>query len=373
MTDSLTSKIFNTHKTDYENPALLLGEEDVGMFDTIHTRYPELWRLYHQQKTMDWSEKEFNFSKCISDFKKCDRSQYQAMIFTLSWQMMGDSIASRNIAPVFAPFVSSTELWAALMKNNEIENLHAATYSEIVRGSFDDPRAAMDEILSVKPVFERSGPIMEALERTYRRSHEYALRLVPNDQETYNAAFSGIVALLLLERIQFLASFAVTFALADAGMFQEIGSAIRKIADDELTIHVAVDKFAIANELSSNPRATVYMENNKAEVIQMLTDVIEGEYNWIDYLFSEGRSIVGLTPIQLKQWVLYGAKDVAKVLKLSSDSLDIKFPSTNPLPYMEKWLNNSMFQPAPQEQTVVAYRLNMMDRDDEERIFDVGF
>src|SRR5690625_4478005 len=102
------------------------------------------------EKSLDWDENEFDYSSCNADFKKANRSTYDMMIKTLAWQWEADSVASRAIAPVLAPFITSSELWAAWQRISDNEVIHAATYSEIVRNSFDDPSVIIDEILRVE-------------------------------------------------------------------------------------------------------------------------------------------------------------------------------------------------------------------------------
>src|SRR6185503_13346409 len=196
----------------------------------------------------DWSFDEFPFSSCNVEFKSCDRSQYEMMLRTLTWQWEADSVASKTIAPLFAPFVSSSELWAALLKNTEIEVLHASTYSEIVRCSFDNPKEVLADILSKQEPIRRLGFIGKVFSDLHTLSHDYANGRVGNTQETYDQVMLGMVGLLLLERVQFMASFAVTFAICDTGIFQPIGKAIQKIAVDELECHAAVDKEVLKHE-----------------------------------------------------------------------------------------------------------------------------
>jgi len=51
----MKEKIFNTGKSDYNNTELLLGS-DPGLFDTIHKKYPKIWSLYKEMKSLDWFE-----------------------------------------------------------------------------------------------------------------------------------------------------------------------------------------------------------------------------------------------------------------------------------------------------------------------------
>lgn len=103
-------------------------------------------------------------------------------------------------------------------------------------------------------------------------------------------------------------------------------------------------------------RGIIAKETTRDEVSKMFNEVIEAEFAFIDYLFSEGRSLVGTNSNLVKQWVLFNAKDVANFLKLETDH---KFPKNNPMPHLEMWLNMNKQQAAPQEQDIVAYKVGI--------------
>lgn len=365
----IDSKVFNAHKTDYGAVSLFLGKEDMGVFDTINKQHPEIWECYNVMRSLDWDANEFNYSSCNVEFKTCGKSVYDMMIKTLMWQWEADSIASRSIAPIVAPFVTSSELWAAWQRISDNEVVHATTYSEIVRNSFDDPNEVLGDVLKVTQALSRLETISKVFTKAYETSHKYALRLVPNNQETYNAIFMFTVALLALERIQFMSSFAVTFAICDTGLFQPIGKAIQKIAQDELEVHVRLDKAVLATEMHTE-RGKLAFEQNRDEIKNIIDEVVNSELVWVDYLFSEGRELVGMNAEKLKQWVLFNAKDVYYFFNIESEH---KLPKTNPLKFMENWLDISKTQPAPQEQDIGMYRLGIMRRDDDNEVFDTEF
>ncbi len=248
--------------------------------------------------------------------------------------------------------------------------LHAATYSEIVRNSFKDPSTILDEILKVQEAHERLGRVVAALDRGYEVSHLYALGKIPNDQNLYNSVFELIVAFYCMERIQFMASFAVTFAICDTGLFQPIGKAVQKIAQDELEVHAELARVVLAHELTT-VRGKTAIATIGTRLRDMIDEVITSEMEWVDYLFSEGRELVGLNPERLKAWTRYSAYDVYNTLGLKSEVHDI--PKDNPLRFMEKWLNISKTQASPQEQDIAAYKVGILQRTDEGETFDIDF
>ena len=179
-----------------------------------------------------------------------------------------------------------------------------------------------------------------------------------------------IVALLCMERIQFMASFAVTFAICDTGLFQPIGKAIQKIAQDELEIHAELDRVVLLNELKTERGQTAFAQCRE-QIEKMIEEVVESELRWINYLFSEGRELVGMNADRLSAWTLYCAKDVYQLFGLTTDKYTL--PAHNPLKFMEKWLNISKTQASPQEQDIAAYKVGVMRRTDENQVFDVDF
>lgn len=365
----MLENVFNYSKNDYEKPSLFLGERQ-GLFDTINRRYPAIWKLYKSQKSLDWDENEFDYSSCNADFKSCTKSTYDMMIKTLAWQWEADSVASRAIAPILAPFITSSELWAAWQRISDNEVVHAATYSEIVRNSFDDPSAIIDEILRVQEAHERLVRVAKAFADGSVASHLYALGKIERNQETYNRLFMMIAALYCMERIQFMASFAVTFAICDTGLFQPIGKAIQKIAQDELEIHAELDREVIRHELGTEfgKRA---LKECREDICSLIDEVIDSELTWVKYLFSEGRELVGMNVERLSAWTKFCAQDVYGVFGLTSKKHQL--PETNPLKYMEKWLNISKTQASPQEQDIAAYKVGVMRRNDENVVFDDQF
>jgi ribonucleoside-diphosphate reductase beta chain len=364
----IDSNIFNTEKKDYTSPSILLGEQQ-GLFDTVNKVYPKIWKLYKTCKSLDWDESEFNYSSCLSDFKSCSKDTYEAMIRTLAWQWEADTVAARSLVNILSSVITSSEAWAAEQRISDQEVVHAATYSEIVRNSFDDPRKVLDEILAVSQSLERMETVSRVFSEAYKATHEYALGMIPNDQDLYNKVFMVYCTVLAMERIQFMSSFAVTFAICDTGLFQPIGKAVQKIAQDELEVHVDYRKAVIDYEMKTE-RGILAYEQCLPKINEMVNEVVETELKWNNYLFSEGRSLIGLNESVLSQWSLFCAKDIYNYFKIQSEHT---LPRKNPLRFMESWLNIGKTQSSPQEQDNAQYKVGIMRRDDEEKSFDFDF
>jgi ribonucleoside-diphosphate reductase beta chain len=364
--------IFNTKKSDYTQTSLFLGEKP-GLFDTVNKQYPKVWKLYKGMKSLDWDENEFNYSSCNVEFKTLPRAKSQKMIKSLAYQWEADSVASRSISHIVSLYDPCPELWAAWQQVSTNEVVHGATYSEIVRTSFDDPRSVLTDILAITEAMQRLSTIANELKWIRERGLLYALGMVPNDQETYNAIFMFAFVMLVLERLQFMASFAVTFALGEENCFMPIAKAVQKIAQDEYEIHVDLDREVLGNELQTE-RGQIAYQQMKSRMERVLNDVIRAELTFSGYIFEDDTGpedeLKYLNQQQLDRWVLFSATNIARPLRLEMD-----FPQVeeNPLHYMKSWMDISDTQPSPQEEANGQYKVNIMRRDDEEVDFDDEF
>lgn len=365
------SQVFNENKTPEEymaaNQPLFFGKSQ-GLFNTVYKPYPRIWALYKTMKSLDWDEKEFDYSQCLNDFKNCPKSVSDMMIRTLAWQWEADSVASRAIAPVLAPFITDSSLWAAWQRVSDNEVVHAATYSEIVRMSFDNPEEVLAEILKVQESLKRLDTVAKVFDDVYLASHKYALGEI-SEADAYDALFMTVVALFILERLQFTNSFGITFTICSANWFQPIGKAVQKIAQDELEVHAELDKEVLRVELATERGRAAY-HRNRDRIKAIADEVLESELTFNRYLFSEGRELLGANLQMLNSWALFNARDVYTFLDIDSEH---KFPKVNPMPHLENWLNIGATQSAPQEQDGNQYKVNTMVRDDTNVEFDIDF
>lgn len=362
--------VFNLNNTEWEdgNYSIFLGQEP-ALYDSINTKYQKVFKVYQQQVSQRWTFNEFNHEQSRLDFLKCPKSVYDVMILNLAFQWELDSVASRAIAPLFAPFVTNSEAWAAMMENSNMEITHALTYSEIARLCIRNPADIFKMVMKIKNFRNRATPILKVFDDLERAGAEYKLGLRKNDQETYNIVFKALFALYVLERLQFMNSFAATFAIVEQGWFQSVGKAVQKIMLDELACHAEFDAIVLAIEMKTE-RGKIAYEQLKPELIEIVEAVRSEEKDWNrNFLFAEGRSIVGLTPDLLDDWCDENTGVIYKTTKLTNP---LKVPK-NTLPWMANWINIDKFQNANQEADNNNYALNSINNDLGNTILAVDF
>lgn len=360
--------IFNVDKTAEEYSKVeIIGNGDIGLLDTINKRFSVIWDLYKEMKSLDWDENEFEFSQCLTDFEKAPEDACRAMIGTILWQWETDSVASQCPAVILAPYQPCTELWEAELRINDNESIHGNTYSEIVRMGFKLPQKVLQDLLQRTETFRRLEVIGEALKEVKKSSATIAyerevLGKEPTEEKMYMDMILFYFCMWCLERVQFMASFAITFTICQSGWFQAIGMAVKKICQDEYEVHSEFRK-EVLKQLIKHPVGAEAFEKLKPRLGKILDNVIASELKWInEYVFENGtRSLVGTNADLVSQWTLFCARPIVKELGLETS---YKLPTKNPMPHLDEWIDINKNQAAPQEQDNPAYKVNIVERDD---------
>jgi len=355
--------MFNKENTEWKdgNYSLFLGQAP-ALNDTINKKYQKLFDLYKLQKSIDWDEKEVDLSQDQMDMTTLPDNARELIIENLAYQWHADSVASRSIAGLFAPFVTNSELWDCWVKITEIENLHALTYSEIVRQCIPNADEVFKRVMDNEQIHERMEAIGKVFSELRIAGAKYVLGLISAD-EAYPIIMNAVVALYTLERGQFIASFANTFGVVEATQqVQGIGTLVSKIAQDERWVHAAVGEEVIRIELATE-RGAVWRVRYADTIKKLVDEVREGEYIFNRHLASKGWQVNGYNEKLGNDWVDYNFADIYKTLQLP---VEFNVPDKNPLKYMEHWLNLDKFQTAQQETNSVNYVLNSVVKDVEE-------
>ena len=339
----LPPNIFNTENFGSSYTPIFMGEKP-GLFDTINKCHPEVFKLYKLVKLLDWDENLFSYLPCKTEFKTCSSNEYDAMISTLAWQWETDSVAARSLMAVLSPFLTSAEAHCAYTSIQANENVHALTYSEIVRTSFDDPNNIVKDILSRKDAFARLKIVADTFEEALTAAHQYALGVIKDTQETYEKLFRFLVVNYVMERAQFMPSFAVTFSMANSGKFLPIGSALQKICQDEFQVHVKMGMTVLDIEMRTE-RGLMAFLNNRQWIIDLIEGVRSCEHVWSNKLLPNGKELTGLNSTLLNAYEDHCITDVYKFFRIPE-----KNPMTrHPIPWIEEWIDISKRQGSPQE------------------------
>lgn len=329
--------------------------EDLGIFDTINLQYPEIEKLYHQQMSQIWNEFEVDLTQDRMDMQRLPKEVVDLMVKTIGWQTLADSVASRSIAELLLPHCTNSELSGMLTAQSLFEVIHARSYAHIIKQTFSDPSAMLQDIYDNTNTLIRSEAIVKAFDELQALDNTATLA------DKRKALVKAFTALFALEAIAFMSSFAVTFAIAETDVFQGIGALVALICRDEV-LHTRMD-YAVLNGLKRDKEWVETFKMLAPDMKEILDSVVMQELDWSEYLFSEGRQVVGLNKILLQEYVLYMAKPLYDALGVEYGFDVVK---ENPLPYMEKYINPSNMQSAPQEINMTSYKVGAIVDDSNE-------
>lgn len=351
----LPKEIFNQNKVyDGNNPSAF-DKSEPGLIDTINRRHPKIWELYKRLRAQDWDELEFGYAKCLSEFKTCEPPFYKKMTLTLAWQYEQDSSAANNLVSILAPFNPSTEFWGAILRIAENEFLHGLTYSEIFKLSFENPSQVIDEVLGQTAAYRR----LHAVALVFKETKDVAAaifsgNLDPNSTEARRARIRFCATMFAMERIQFMASFGITFAFGSIGMFMPIAKAVQKIAVDELYIHVQTYRQVLLAEARVPENRGIFNELRK-DLKRIVDEIVTTEIEWNkNVIFADGIPIGEANLRSTNDWIYMSAAPVYETLGLTNPWPKI---TNHPLPYMKDWLDLNKNQNSPQEEKGANYLL----------------
>lgn len=345
--DILPVSILNLNKVYTSDPGSLFLQGGHGLIDSINRPHQKLFDLYKDLKALDWDEHEFELERCQIEFKTKPAHLCFKMIQTLAWQWEADSAAAHSIAPVIAPFVSSDDLWLAYLRINDNEGLHALSYSEIVKYGLGDAAKTLLDVVNNSEAAKRLSSVAKALHHVKMTGAKLTLGMIsPESDEAIEAAMMFSATMLVLERMQFMISFAATFAIGETGSFMPIVDTVQKILTDEYTIHIPVGKYVIRNELSID-RSRKAIDRIWPAVQELIFEVLKAEVHWnYNHLFADGKELAGIRPRMFEDWALFAANDIFETFGRPNP---LRIVNKNPLSYMNDWIDINKNQGSPQE------------------------
>lgn len=344
---------------------LFLGER-MGLHDVVDTTYPEIEKLVLLQRSQFWTETEVDLSKDVQQWDSLSTNEQDVSILNLAWQSQADTIAGRAPLLALLPLVTNPEMEELVNWWQTFEQIHTRSYQHIIRTVFPDPERVRDSVAMNEKAQKRLGILADCFEELHYISAQFTLDSYDgNPYKTYSknavqlAIIRALASLYALESIQFFCSFACTFALAELGIMTGISDILRLIAKDE-ALHTRFTH-AIISILRKDPEWADLVEQVLQNEFHAIMGAVEDlESDWADYLFSEGRSILGLNAESLKDYGAYLRGGAVRALGLPPIE-GRPIVDRNPLPWINQYLDPSMIQVAPQERDVTNYRVGSVD------------
>ena len=363
----MSYSIFNQTISDTLTEPMFFGSSvNVARFDK--QKFEMFEKLTEKQLSFFWRPEEIDVSKDKIDFEKLRPNEKHIFISNLQYQILLDSVQGRSPNIAFLPIVSLPELENWIETWSFSETIHSRSYTHIIRAIMNEPGVVFDEIMKTDEIIQRATSVSEYYDELIRYSQAYLLHgegKYEFNNEKLDVSLYGLKRLLyltiisvnILEAIRFYVSFACSFAFAERKVMEGNAKIIKLIARDE-ALHLTGTQHMInlMRDGKDDPDMKKIAKECESEVIQMFKDAAKQEKEWAEYLFREG-SMIGLNAEILKQYLEY----ITNVRMSALNMKPIFKQNTNPLPWLNHWLDSDNVQVAPQETEITSYLVSAID------------
>lgn len=358
---------FNQKSTNPLKEPMFFGNPvNVARYD--QQKHPIFEKLIEKQISFFWRPEEVDVSKDRLDFQSLSESEKHIFISNLKYQTLLDSVQGRSPNIAFLPIVSLPELETWIETWSFFETIHSRSYTHILRNLFADPSEIFDDIVVNSEIKSRAGDISKYyddlifLTQLWQTQGEgkhivNGIEYVVSMRELKKKMYLCMNSVNALEAIRFYVSFACTFAFAERELMEGNSKIIRLIARDE-NLHLTSTQHILNlwAKGKDDPEMAEIAEELKQEATDIFMNAVEQEKQWAGYLFEQG-SMIGLNKEILCQYVEYIANH-----RMSAIGLGQPFDVTsNPLPWMNNYLNSDNVQVAPQESEISSYLVGQID------------
>ncbi|WXT99804.1 MAG: Ribonucleoside-diphosphate reductase 1 subunit beta [Catillopecten margaritatus gill symbiont] len=339
---------------------------NVARFDK--QKFEMFERLTEKQLSFFWRPEEIDVSKDKIDFAKLLPNEKHIFISNLQYQILLDSVQGRSPSIAFLPIVSLPEVENWIETWSFSETIHSRSYTHIIRAIVNEPGAVFDDIMKTDEIIKRAESVSEKYDDLIKYTQTYLLHgegtFTVDDEsveiELYalkKKLYLTLMSVNILEAVRFYVSFACSFAFAERKVMEGNAKIIKMIARDE-ALHLSGTQHMLnlMADGKDDPDMRKIAQECKNEVINMFKDACNQEKEWAEYLFRDG-SMIGLNAEILKQYLEYITNVRMNALNLEPIFEDC----TNPLPWINHWLDSDSVQVAPQETEITSYLVSAID------------
>lgn len=376
-----TTKIFNTEETvRSKDTRLFLGENSSNRnIQTYHApKYPWILEFAEELRALgNWSKNEIDLSKEKKDFDSLSKAGRHIFEKGLKFGIALDSCAGRSPLRLFSESGLSNnpewELYLTNHQNNEL--LHSESYTEMVRAIFNDVDDFIESIITDDFVLQRAESILKELDKVTDILNRRDANLTAwdagwqntvfhrsddedfiNDNLVKKCIYKSAIILNMFEGIRFFATFVTAWSFSEQPEKLLAGSSniFKLIARDEM-IHLDVFQKVIKLLRTSEEEGFFEVVNEmEDEIYELFRTAHKEEMDWIEHLFSKGSPLIGMNETILKEYMDYIFAVRMTNIGMDPDIIGLKL-KTNPLPWVDNYLDSSHIKSAPQEIESVNY------------------
>ena len=346
----MTYSVFNkTANNQLIEPMFLGNSVNVARYD--QQKYKFLEDLVEKQMSFFWRAEEVDITKDRLDWTTLSDNEKHIFVSNLKYQTLLDSVQTRSPTVVLLPLVSLPELESWISIWSFFELIHSRSYTHIIRNLFTEPGEIFDDIMVNPAILKRASDVAKYWDELY----EYSLTENPDTLELKKRIYMCLLAVYALEGIRFFISFICSWSFGERKLMEGNAKIIKLICRDELT-HMNAAGSIINTLEKDDPDFAIVKEACHVMVYDLFHNVVEQEKEWSSYLFKDG-SMIGLNKNIADSYLEYITNQRMKAI-----GLEPMYPvTTNPVPWVDNWIESDHIQVAPQEVELTSYLVGQID------------
>lgn len=359
---------FNRNEFDTFKQPMFFGEQvNVARYDIQKHKIFE--NLIEKQLSFFWRPEEVDLASDRKDFVDLPEHEKHIFVSNLKYQTLLDSVQGRSPNVALLPVVSLPELETWIETWSFSETIHSRSYTHIVRNIVPNPAEIFDDITKNEYIVRRAISVTQYYDSFIELSNYYQQLGVGTHtvngktidvtmRELKRRLYLTMVSVNVLEAIRFYVSFACSFAFAERAKMEGNAKIIKLIARDE-ALHLTGTQhmLQIMARGVDDPEFAEIAHECRDDVVRIFAEAAQQEKEWAEYLFKDG-SMIGLNKDILCQYVEYITNQRIAALGFDPVFATIK---SNPLPWINSWLNSDNVQVAPQEAEISSYLVGAID------------
>jgi len=350
-----STSTFSKKNTSNLTDTMFLSNNGIGVSRHEHVKYQSMYTRHKKMKSLFWSPEEIDLTADKYDFQKMP--EYQQGIFTdvLSRAVLLDSVQSRSPVEALLPICTLPELESQILTWGFFENIHAETYSHIIKNIYNNPTEVFDDITKSTEILKCADSITDHYDKLIELNAKRILATPDYDLfEHKKMLYITMHSIQALESLRFYSAFAVMFAFAENDTMIGSANELKLIARDE-SFHVGITSEIIKLLPKDDSDYIEIAEICADDVHALYNDVISQEIEWINHIFRNG-SMLGLNAEILKSYMLYIGYQKFRHFKLDTSKFGFEVVKKNPLRWIDVWLDTTNQQAAPQETEILNYQ-----------------
>lgn len=372
----MTYSTFNAVKNNQLIEPMFFGNNvNVSRYDQQKHRMFE--KLREKQCSFFWRPEEIDVSKDRIDFNAFTEAEKHVFVSNIQYQTLLDSVQGRSPNIALLPIASIPELETYIETWSFSETIHSFSYTHILRALYNDPSPVFDEIVEHPEIQKRAGDVTRYYDDLIKHSQYYFLlgegtheingeKVFVNLRKLKEMLYLCINSINALEAIRFYVSFACTFSFAERAKIAGISTIMKLIARDE-ALHLTGTQYILNawRNGQDDPEMQEISIDMAEQGREIFIDAAEQEKAWANYLFEKG-SVIGLNKQILGDYIEY-------ISSVRMSAIGFKSPyeqKSNPLPWINSYLNSDNVQTAPQENEISSYLVGQVDPEVGDDTFD---